>query len=78
VYFSLGLIRTFAAFLLSVVAASSAVFVVYPISQGSFSDGMPLGIGSTFNFMLVFQAEHNILMHPFHFLGVAVLLVKTC
>ena len=24
-----------------------------------------------FNFMLVFQAEHNILMHPFHILGVA-------
>jgi photosystem II P680 reaction center D1 protein len=53
------------------VAAASAVFVVYPIGQGSFSDGMPLGIGGTFNFMLVFQAEHNILMHPFHFLGVA-------
>merc|ERR1712062_741500 len=38
---------------------------------GSFSDGMPLGISGTFNFMLVFQAEHNILMHPFHMLGVA-------
>jgi hypothetical protein len=24
-----------------------------------------------FNFMIVFQAEHNILMHPFHMLGVA-------
>jgi len=36
---------------------------VYPIGQGSFSDGMPLGIGGTFNFMLVFQAEHNILKH---------------
>ena len=24
-----------------------------------------------FNYMLVFQAEHNILMHPFHMLGVA-------
>ena len=33
--------------------------------------GMPLGISGTFNFMLVFQAEHNILMHPFHMLGVA-------
>ena len=32
---------------------------------------MPLGISGTFNFMLVFQAEHNILMHPFHMLGVA-------
>jgi photosystem II P680 reaction center D1 protein len=53
------------------VVASSAVFVFYPIGQGSFSDGMPLGISGTFNFMLVFQAEHNILMHPFHILGVA-------
>jgi photosystem II P680 reaction center D1 protein len=31
---------------------------------------MPLGISGTF-FMLVFQAEHNILMHPFHMAGVA-------
>jgi len=53
------------------VAAASAVFLVYPIGQGSFSDGMPLGISGTFNFMIVFQAEHNILMHPFHMLGVA-------
>jgi photosystem II P680 reaction center D1 protein len=53
------------------VSAASAVFIVYPIGQGSFSDGMPLGISGTFNFMLVFQAEHNILMHPFHMLGVA-------
>ena len=36
-----------------------------------FSDAMPLGISGTFNYMLVFQAEHNILMHPFHMLGVA-------
>jgi photosystem II P680 reaction center D1 protein len=48
------------------VAAATAVFLIYPIGQGSFSDGMPLGISGTFNFMLVFQAEHNILMHPFH------------
>jgi photosystem II P680 reaction center D1 protein len=27
-----------------------------------------LGISGTFNFMIVFQAEHNILMHPFHML----------
>jgi len=53
------------------VAAAAAVFIVYPIGQGSFSDGMPLGVSGTFNFMLVFQAEHNILMHPFHFAGVA-------
>ena len=48
-----------------------AVFLVYPFGQGSFSDGMPLGISGTFNFMFVFQAEHNILMHPFHMAGVA-------
>ncbi|MCO5592993.1 hypothetical protein L7F22_046997 [Adiantum nelumboides] len=53
------------------VAAAAAVFLIYPIGQGSFSDGMPLGIFGTFNFMIVFQAEHNILMHPFHMLGVA-------
>jgi photosystem II P680 reaction center D1 protein len=53
------------------VVAATAVFVVYPIGQASFSDGMPLGISGTFNFMLVFQAEHNILFHPFHILGVA-------
>ena len=52
------------------VMAALAVFIVYPIGQGSFSDAMPLGISGTFNFMLVFQAEHNILMHPFHILGV--------
>ena len=53
------------------VAAATAVFLVYPFGQGSFSDGMPFGISGTFNYMLVFQAEHNILMHPFHMLGVA-------
>jgi photosystem II P680 reaction center D1 protein len=53
------------------VAAATSVFLIYPIGQGSFSDGMPLGISGTFNFMFVFQAEHNILMHPFHMLGVA-------
>ena len=60
----------FVAFSAPLVAAS-AVFIVYPIGQGSFSDGMPLGISGTFNFMLVFQAEHNILMHPLHILGVS-------
>ncbi|HIK31459.1 MAG TPA: photosystem II q(b) protein [Oscillatoriales cyanobacterium M59_W2019_021] len=53
------------------VAAATAVLLVYPIGQGSFSDGLMLGISGTFNFMIVFQAEHNILMHPFHMLGVA-------
>jgi len=53
------------------VAAATAVLLVYAIGQGSFSDAMPLGISGTFNFMLVLQAEHNVLMHPFHMLGVA-------
>ena len=35
------------------------------------SFSMPLGISGTFNYMLVFQAEHNILMNPLHMLGVA-------
>ena len=30
---------------------------------------MPLGIYDTFNFMIVFQVGHDILMHPFHMLG---------
>merc|ERR1712023_110155 len=33
------------------VAAASAVFLVYPFGQGSFSDAMPLGISGTFNYM---------------------------
>lgn len=32
---------------------------------------MPLGTSGTFNFMIVFQVEHNILMHPFCILGLA-------
>jgi photosystem II P680 reaction center D1 protein len=52
------------------VAAATAVLLIYPIGQGSFSDGLMLGVSGTFNFMIVFQAEHNILMHPFHMLGV--------
>ncbi|KAJ0765172.1 Photosystem II protein D1 [Helianthus annuus] len=35
------------------VAAATAVFLIYPIGQGSFFDGMPLGISGTFNFMIV-------------------------
>jgi photosystem II P680 reaction center D1 protein len=53
------------------VAAATAVFLIYPRGPGSFSDGMPLGLSGTFNLMIVFQAEHHILMHPFHMLGVA-------
>ncbi|ESA38117.1 photosystem ii d1 protein [Leptolyngbya sp. Heron Island J] len=52
------------------VAAATSVLLVYPIGQGSFSDGLMLGVSGTFNFMIVFTAEHNILMHPFHMLGV--------
>ncbi|MDZ8242375.1 MAG: Photosystem Q(B) protein 1 [Nostoc sp. ChiQUE01a] len=53
------------------VIAATSVLLVYPIGQGSFSDGLPLGIAGTFHFMLAFQGDHNILMHPFHMLGVA-------
>ena len=33
--------------------AATAVFLIYPFGQGSFSDGMPLSISGTFNYMLV-------------------------
>ncbi|MBE9067777.1 photosystem II q(b) protein [Leptolyngbya cf. ectocarpi LEGE 11479] len=52
------------------VAAAVSVLLIYPIGQGSFSSGMPLGISGSFTFMLQFQAEHNILANPFHQLGV--------
>jgi photosystem II P680 reaction center D1 protein len=52
-------------------AAATAVLLVYPIGQGSFSEGLPLGVAGTFNYMFAFQADHNILMHPFHMIGVA-------
>ncbi|CAN6465187.1 unnamed protein product [Victoria cruziana] len=42
------------------VAATIVVFLIYPIEY------LVL-----FNFMIIFSAEHNILMHPFHMLGVA-------
>jgi hypothetical protein len=57
------------------VAAATAVFLIYPIGQGSFSDGMPLGISGTFNFMIVFQAEQtpkqtkNLLFKDFQKIG---------
>ncbi len=53
------------------VTAATAVLLIYPIGQGSFSEGLPLGIAGTFHFMLAFQADHNILMHPLHMIGVA-------
>jgi photosystem II P680 reaction center D1 protein len=52
------------------VAAAVSVFIIYPMGQGGFSEGMPLGISGTFYFMFRFQADHNILMSPFHQLGV--------
>lgn len=52
-------------------AAATAVLLIYPIGQGSFSEGMPLGISGTFYFMFGLQAQHNVLMHPFHMVGVA-------
>jgi photosystem II P680 reaction center D1 protein len=60
------------------VAAATSVFLIYPLGQGSFSDGMPLGISGTFNFMFVFQAEHNILMHPSICWALPVYLVVLC
>ncbi|MDC0834651.1 photosystem II q(b) protein [Geitlerinema sp. CS-897] len=51
-------------------AAATAVLLVYPVGQGSFSEALPLGISGTFHFMMSFQAEHNIMMHPLHMLGV--------
>jgi hypothetical protein len=41
------------------VAAATAVFLIYPIGQGSFSDGMPLGISAAF----VSSAEKNQILH---------------
>ncbi|MEM1253445.1 MAG: photosystem II q(b) protein [Cyanobacteria bacterium P01_H01_bin.21] len=52
------------------VAAAVSVLLIYPIGQGGFASGMPLGISGTFTFMLEFQADHNILANPFHQLGV--------
>lgn len=53
------------------VSAATAVFLIYPIGQGSFSEGMPLGISGTFYFMFSVQAEHNLVMNPLNMLGVA-------
>jgi photosystem II P680 reaction center D1 protein len=52
------------------VAAAVSVLLIYPVGQGSFAAGMPLGISGTFTFMLQFQADHNILANPFHQIGV--------
>jgi photosystem II P680 reaction center D1 protein len=35
-------------------SAATAVLLIYPIGQGSFSEGLPLGIAGTFHFMLTF------------------------
>lgn len=52
-------------------AAATAVLFVYPIGQGSFSDGLPLGISERLILCQSFSFEHNILMNPLHMLGVA-------
>ncbi|AGY58976.1 photosystem II protein D1 [Gloeobacter kilaueensis JS1] len=52
-------------------SAAFAVFLIYPIGQGAFASGMPLGITGTFNWMLQLQAEHDILNHPLHMLAVS-------
>ncbi len=52
------------------VSAAAAVLLVYPVGQGGFCEGMPLGISGTFYFMFRLQAEHNFLMNPFHMIGV--------
>ncbi|GKV07751.1 hypothetical protein SLEP1_g19480 [Rubroshorea leprosula] len=44
------------------VAAAAAVFLIYPIGQGSFSDGMPVGISGIFNFMITLQ-ENRVFTH---------------
>lgn len=52
------------------VAACVSVLLIYPLGQGGFAAGMPLGISGTFTFMMQFQADHNILDNPFHQIGV--------
>lgn len=69
--YRLGMRRWIATAFSVPVAAATAVLLIYPIGQGSFSEGLPLGIAGTFHFMFSVQADHNILMHPFHMLGVA-------
>jgi photosystem II P680 reaction center D1 protein len=53
------------------VAAASAVFLIYPLGQGFFLRWHAIGNLRYLQLHVVFQAEHNILMHPFHMLGVA-------
>ena len=54
------------------VVAATAVFIVYPIGQGSFSDGMPLGISGTswfvrlrLSYTLATQLAFNALLEAF-------------
>ncbi|KAI5078654.1 hypothetical protein GOP47_0006325 [Adiantum capillus-veneris] len=44
------------------VAAAAVVFLIYPISQGSFSDGMPLGISAGVFGASLFSAMHGSLV----------------
>ncbi|MBA0642314.1 hypothetical protein Goklo_026730, partial [Gossypium klotzschianum] len=52
--FRLGMRPWIAVAYSTLIVTATTVFLIYPISQGSFSDGMPLGISSTFKFMIVF------------------------
>ena len=50
--FRLGMRPWIAIAYLAPIAAAIAVFLMYPIGQESFSNGMPLGISRTFKFQL--------------------------
>ncbi|UFP95077.1 photosystem II q(b) protein [Gloeobacter morelensis] len=59
-------------------SAAFAICLIYPIGQGAFASGMPLGITGTFNWMLQLQAAHDILNHPLHMLAVTGVLGAAC
>ena len=40
------------------VTAATTVFLIYPIGQGSFSEGMSLGISGTFNYSIYISTAH--------------------
>ncbi|KAE8733109.1 Photosystem II protein D1 [Hibiscus syriacus] len=48
------------------IAATTIVFLIYPIGQGNFSDGMPLGISDTFNMLGVAGVFSDSLFSAMH------------
>ena len=40
------------------ITVATTVFLIYPIGQGSFSDGMSLGISGTFNYYIYISTAH--------------------